>query len=151
MATWAVRVRSLLSARWHSGGVRAASGIPHSHSRTHNTHHRYCWAQTMMRGLASLRVPGSRYAWLLLSISRVRHVGIAPVPLGCHCPDTDTRQREAWTRSSGAGGAPAPVAVRAVGIRRSAAERSVTAPPRGRAVGDAWSDTPHCQAQPSDL
>src|SRR4029453_5396303 len=125
--------------------------MPHSHSHTHNAHRWYCWAQTMMRGLASLRPPKSRNPCLLLSLSRARNVEISRVPVGCGCPDTDTRQREEWARSSGAAEALAPVAVRAVGIRRSAAERSVTAPPRGRAVEDAWSDTPHCQAPPSVL
>src|SRR5215475_2402529 len=105
----------------------------HSHSRNRNAHRLHCWAQTMLRGLTSSRVPASRYAWLLLSNSRVRHVEIALVPLGYQCPDTDTRQREVWARSSGAGGAPAPVAVRAVGIPRSAAGPGVTALPQVRA------------------
>src|SRR5215510_9624356 len=105
----------------------------------------------MARGPGLSRVPESRYALLLLSISRVRSVEIAPVPLGCRCPGIDTRQRDAPVLPSEVVGALAPVAVRAVGIRRSAAARCVTAPPRVRAVGDAWSGTLHCPAQPPVL
>src|SRR5262249_30937708 len=102
----------------------------------------------MMRGPGLLRVPTSRYASLFLSVVRVRDVGMAPVPAGCRCPGIDTRRCAARARPSGAGAALASVVARVLGIRQSAAERCVTAPPRVHAVEDAWSDTPHCQAQP---